>query len=107
MEIPTGDENKDLGSGHTQFFFPLWIQKSWGPWTTYGGGGTWINPGAGNKNWEYVGWELQRELSERLMMGAEIFHRTAATDDTSTADGFNVGWQFNFNEEYHFLFSVG
>src|SRR5580658_3264326 len=29
VEVPTGDENKGLGTGHTQLFLPVWMQKSW------------------------------------------------------------------------------
>jgi len=43
--LPTGNEDKSLGSGEVQVFLPLWFQTSWGPWKTYGGGGYWINPG--------------------------------------------------------------
>lgn len=107
LEIPTGNEHKGLGSGHTQFFLPVWIQKSWSSWTSYGGGGYWVNPGAGNRNWVYLGWELQRDLSKQLMLGTEIYHRTAATEDESAADGFNIGTQFNLSDIYHLLFSAG
>ena len=41
IETPTGDAGRGLGTGQTSFYLPLWIQKSWGSWTTYGGGGYW------------------------------------------------------------------
>ena len=44
LELPTGDQNRGLGAGHTQVFLPVWVQKTLGGWTTYGGGGYWINP---------------------------------------------------------------
>ena len=47
IELPTGDGDRGLGNGKVQVFLPLWFQKSWGPWQTYGGGGYWINPGTG------------------------------------------------------------
>lgn len=50
VHVPTGDSARGLGGGHVPIFLPIWGQKSWGPWTTYGGGGYWINPGEGNKN---------------------------------------------------------
>jgi len=43
---------------------PFWLQKSWGPWTTYGGGGYWVNPGEGNRDWWQFGWQLQREINK-------------------------------------------
>jgi hypothetical protein len=43
VELPAGDQNKDLGAGHASVFLPVWIQKDFGDWTTYGGGGYWFN----------------------------------------------------------------
>lgn len=107
VEAPTGNEAKGLGNGHTQIFLPVWLQKSWGPWTTYGGGGYWINPGEGRKNWVYTGWLLQRDLSKSLTLGAELFHRTPDTVGGESGTGFTGGGQINFTEHYHFLFSAG
>jgi hypothetical protein len=107
VEIHTGNERKGLGSGHTQVFLPLWLQKSWGPWTSYGGGGAWINPGEGNRNWTFLGWELQRDISKSLMVGGEMFHRTPDAVNASSSNGFNVGGEFNFDEKHHLLFSAG
>ncbi len=73
IELPTGDAARDLGSGHTQVFFPMWLQKSSGPWTTYGGGGYWINPGAGNRNWWFVGW-----LAGRFVLSHNLERRRAS-----------------------------
>jgi type I restriction enzyme S subunit len=39
FEIPTGSAARGLGVGKTWYKVPLWAQKTWGPWTTYGGGG--------------------------------------------------------------------
>ena len=39
FEIPTGSAARGLGVGKTWYKVPLWVQKSFGPWTTYGGGG--------------------------------------------------------------------
>jgi hypothetical protein len=107
VELPTGDANKGLGAGHTQVYLPLWLQKSWGPWTTYGGYGWWRNPGEGNRNWGYTGWLLQRDLGEHWTLGVEAFRRTASTLVGQAATGYNAGGQFNFSEKYHLLFSAG
>ena len=39
FELPTGNAARGLGVGKTWYKVPLWVQKSFGPWTTYGGGG--------------------------------------------------------------------
>lgn len=107
VEIPTGDADKGLGAGHTQVFLPIWIQKSFGPWTTYGGGGWWRNPGEGNRNWTFVGWLLQRDFGEHVTLGGEAFHTTASTLEGRASNGFDLGGQINLGEKHHLLFSAG
>ncbi len=107
VELPTGDSNRGLGSGQTQIFLPLWLQKSWGPWTSYGGGGYFVNPGSGNKDYWLAGWELQRDLGEALTLGGELFGTSPQTDGGSASISFNLGGQVNFGEKHHLLFSVG
>jgi hypothetical protein len=107
VELPTGNQNEGLGNGKAQFFIPLWLQKSWGPWTSYGGGGYWINPGDGNKNWWFFGWEVQREISKALTLGGELIYKTADTDDGDNSFGFNIGAIINLTENHHILFSAG
>jgi hypothetical protein len=48
LQVPTGNSDRGLGTGSTHAYLPVWLQKSFGDWTTYGGGGYWINPGVGN-----------------------------------------------------------
>ena len=105
--LPTGNHNKGLGAGHMRAFLPLWLQKSWGPWTTYGGGGYFINPGSENKNYWYAGAVLQRDLSEKVTLGGELFYTTPRAVGEGSRTGFNVGGLFNFSEEHHLLFSAG
>jgi hypothetical protein len=107
LEIPTGNQSKGLGSGEVQAFLPVWLQKSFGAWTTYGGGGYWINPGEGNKNYWFFGWELQREISKMLSLGGEIFHQTPSEDHGDSSTGFNLGGILNLTENHHILFSAG
>ncbi len=106
-ELPTGSERRGLGNGKTQFFLPVWLQKSWGPWTSYGGGGYWINPGEGNRDWWFFGWLLQRDLNDMFTVGAEVFHGTPSEDNGDNSTGFNVGGQINLNDIQHILYSVG
>ena len=107
IEVPTGDKSRGLGNGTAQLFLPLWLQKSLGPWTTYGGGGYWINPGQGNRDYWSFGWEAQRDISEQLTIGVEIFHKTPAEEGGDSETGFNVGAIINFNQMHHLLLSTG
>jgi hypothetical protein len=106
MEIPTVS-NTDLYNGKLQVFLPVWVQKSWDKISSYGGGGYWINPGSGNKNWLFAGWQAQYEFSKKLSLGSEIYYHTAPAHDSSSSAGFNIGGFLNFSEKFHFIFSAG
>jgi len=107
LTLPTGDEDRGLGEGRAKLFLPLWFQKSWGPWSSYAGGGYWINPGDDRQNYWFTGWQVQRELSELLTLGAEIFYVTADTVDGGNSSGFNAGAIINLTKRHHLLFSIG
>ncbi len=106
-EIPTGERDKGLGNGKAQYFLPIWLQKDFGKWTAYGGGGYWINPGSGNKNYWFSGILLQYEFSEGLYLGGELFHQTADTVDGEESHGFNLGGSFPLMNNFQLLFSAG
>jgi len=105
--VPTGNENRGLGGGETQVYLPLWLQKDFGPWTTYGGGGYWVNPGTGNQDYWFAGWLLQRQVTDHLVLGGEVFYQTADTVDGVDSTGFNLGGIYDFSSQHHLLFSAG
>jgi hypothetical protein len=107
LEVPTGSTSLGLGTGTTRFFLPLWLQKSFGPWTTYGGGGYWVNPGDGNRNYWFFGCQAQRRLGEVVTVGAEVFHTSAAEVGGSGETRFNVGLVADVSELHHLLVSAG
>jgi hypothetical protein len=107
LEVPTGDRQRGLGSGHVQLFLPLWLQKAYGRWLTYGGGGYWINPGEGNHDWGFIGWQVQRQLFEDLSVGAEVFHTTTQEEGGEPETRFNVGAVLDLSDLQHVLVSAG
>jgi hypothetical protein len=107
-EIPTGNPTKELGNGKVQFLLPVWIQKSIGKkWQTYGGYGYWINPGKGNRNWSYLGWQVQNQLQKKVSIGVEIYHTTPDTKGGKSDTRFNIGSVIDVNSQNHLLVSVG
>jgi len=107
LEIPTGNADRGLGNGRAWWRLPLWLQKSWGPWTTYGGGGYVINSAPGQRNYYFGGWLLQRDLSERLTLGGEIFAQGRSSDDTGPFAVFNLGGFFKITPNFQLLFTGG
>jgi len=106
-ELATGSGPRGLGNGKTWYQFPLWGQKSWGPWTLDGGGGMAINSAAGQRDHGYGGVLLQRDLGKYLTLGAEVFGQGA---DQVAGQGFalaNLGGTVKFSENFNLLFSAG
>ncbi len=104
-ELPAASAR--VGDRHLQAFLPLWAQKSWRGWTTYGGGGYWINPGAGNRGWWFTGWALERQVTDGLMLGGEVFHETASASGGRGETGFNLGGACDLSAHAHLLGSAG
>jgi hypothetical protein len=107
VEIPTGNADKGLGNAGSQVFIPIWLQKKWGDFQTYGGGGYWLNSGTGNRDYWFFGWQGQYQFTEHLTVGAEVFHTTEQVVGQGASTGFNVGGFYNFDEHNHLLFSTG
>ena len=107
IEIPAGKAAKGLGAGTVQFFLPLWLQKSWGSWTTYGGGGYLVDITSYPENSWFIGWEGQHDISEILTIGAEVFSTLFPSKSSENEVGFNLGAIVNFSDNHHILFSAG
>lgn len=107
VEVPTGSASDGLGNGSTLIFVPVWVQKSFGPWTTYGGAGVWIDLGDRDRHWWYFGWQLQRRLAKWMTLGAEVFHETPSAHGGASDTRFNVGAVFDFGDTHHLLLSAG
>jgi hypothetical protein len=101
--VPTGSAARGLGAGKTQVFVPLWVQKSFGPWTTYGGGG--LHFASGERD-AVVGWLVQRRLVEGLTLGAEAF-LTVPWKGGPTEIRVNLGLVIDFTAHHHLLLSGG
>ena len=115
LELPTGQERLGLGAGFFRAFLPLWLERNFGDWTAYGGGGYWINQNSkfGDRNYWYSGWTLQRKLTSSLSLGGELFYQTAGSvqlpSNLPSRDnlGFNLGGVYDFDDHNHLLFSAG
>lgn len=105
VELPTGD--KRLGETDLQLYLPIWLQKSWGHLTTYGGGGYWVTPKSPDKNWGYLGWQVQYDFSEVVTLGSELYYTTADKSGQPSDAGFGLGGFVNIDENNHILYSLG
>jgi hypothetical protein len=111
FEIPSGSAAKGLGVGKGWAKLPVWVQKSFGPWTTYGGVGETMNTAPGNRNFTFGGWLLQRDIGNKLTLGTEVFSHGPeglATAQTRSATLVDIGGYYYLkNPGFQLLFCYG
>jgi hypothetical protein len=92
---------------HVVTLLPLWMQKSYGRWTAFGGGGVYLNAGPGQRDYSFVGGALQRTLSPGTTIGVELYHQGADTPGDRDTTATNVGAIFAVGSYHAILFSCG
>ena len=107
VTLPTGNAARGLGNGRAWFQLPLWLQKSWGPWTTYGGGGAALNSAPDRRDYGFAGWLLQRDFGEQLTLGGELFAQGRDEDDDQGFIALNFGGSYKLTEHFSLLASAG
>jgi len=107
LEAPLGKSGKALGDSATHIFLPLWTQKSLGLWTPFGGGGYRVNPGPEGRNSWFMGVGILRRISDRLQLGAEVFHESSEVQGEEAKAGLNIGAIYDLNSRFHIVGSAG
>ncbi len=107
VDLPTGSQHDNLGTGRTHVFLPLWLSKTFGSWIPYGGGGYWINPGPGNRDWTFAALGLIRVLSPEWFLTGTVFYASSSKVGIKEQTGFSVGARYNVNDHHHMLFTIG
>jgi hypothetical protein len=103
--LPSASGN--VGDRRASFLLPIWAEKDFGKWSTFGGGGCALNNGGGSRDYCQVGWALTREVLPALHLGAEIYHQTADTRGGRATTGLGAGAVYDLSEHYHLMASIG
>lgn len=103
--LPAGSQ--DVGEQHVSLLLPLWIGRSWGNWSTFGGGGCVLNKGGESQNFCQMGWAITNQVTEHFNLGVEIYHETADTIGGKASTGVGAGAVYDLSENVHLLASVG
>jgi len=103
--VPTA--GRRFGTRRLSLLLPLWAQKDVGKWSVFGGGGYDINPGPGRRNFWLTGIGVQRAVSERFAIGAEIYRQTADADDARRFTGINFGALYRMSDHWSLIGSAG
>jgi hypothetical protein len=103
--LPSAASN--VGEQHASFLLPVWVEKDWGPWSAFGGGGCEINRGGDSQNFCLTGLVVTRQVLSNLQVGLEIFHQTADTKGGLATTSLGAGARYDLNENFHLLGYVG
>jgi hypothetical protein len=103
--LPSASAN--VGTQHASFLLPVWLEKDWGEWSTFGGGGCAINRGGNSQDYCEAGVVVARQVRTDLQVGLELFHQSAdmiGRDDTTS---IGTGIRYDMNNHLHLLGYVG
>jgi hypothetical protein len=96
-----------VGEGHFLLLLPVWLEKDWNRWSTFGGGGYVIDRGADSQDFCVVSWALARQVTPSLQLGAEIVHRTPDAKGGHASTSIGAGLRYDVSENYHLLAYAG
>jgi len=99
--------SRRVGDQDEAYLLPVWIERDWGRWSTFGGGGYAVNRGSDSRDYTLLAWAITRQVLPGLQIGAELFHRSADTRDGLPSTGLSAGLRCDLSEHYHLLGSIG
>jgi hypothetical protein len=103
--LPSASSN--IGDQHASYFLPVWLEKDWGKWSAFGGGGCEINRGGDSQDFCQAGLAVTNQIRSDLQLGAEIFHQTADTIGGKDTTSLGTGVRYDLNDHFHLLGYVG
>ncbi len=103
--LPSAAAN--VGERHASYFLPVWVQKDWGPWSAFGGGGCEINRGGDSQDFCQTGLVVTRQIAPNLQVGLEIFHQTPDTKGGEVMTSIGAGVHYDVNDTFHLLGYLG
>jgi hypothetical protein len=103
--LPSGAAN--VGEPRASYLLPIWMQKDWGPWSAFGGGGCEINRGGDSQDFCETGLVVTRQITADLQVGLEIFHQTPDTKGGLPTTSIGAGIHYDVNSTFHILGYLG
>lgn len=99
--LPSASAN--VGESHAAVLLPVWLERDWGRWSTFGGGGCAINPGRDARDYCQIAWALTREVAPQLRLGADVQHSTPDTRGGRASTSVGLGLQYDATPHAHLL----
>jgi hypothetical protein len=105
VTVPTGARGFD--TGEASLFIPVWLEKDFGNWSLFGGGGYDVNPGFGQRNYTLAGLALTRSFGEYLNLGIEIYHQTPSSAGGEALTNVAIGAVYQVTKHWALMASGG
>jgi len=99
--------SSSVGDQHSAFLLPIWAEKDWDGWSTFGGGGRVLQNGEKLKDFWLAGWAVVHTFTTRLQLGLELVYQTADAPGGHSSTALGAGLRYDISERYHFLASAG
>jgi hypothetical protein len=99
--------SRGVGDQHLGVLLPIWLQREFDGWTTFGGGGCELHRGGNARDFCLAGWAVTREVTKGLTLGAELVRQGADTRDGHASTRLGLGATYDFSERWHLLAAAG
>jgi len=99
--LPSG--SRQIGDSQASFLLPIWVQKDWGKWSAFGGGGCQFSAAGRSHDFCMYGATLTRQVLPKLQLGVEMFHQTADRAGTPATTSLGLGAKYDLNKNIHLL----
>jgi hypothetical protein len=105
MTLPTAGNG--MGNHKPTGLLPIWVQKDMGAWSIFGGGGYAINSGTGNRDYWTGGAAIARQVTPRLLIGAEADRQGADAVGGRASTSLGLGAIYQLRVPLRLLASGG
>jgi len=99
--------SRGVGDPHLGVLLPLWLQRDFDGWTTFGGGGCELHRGGDARDFCLAGWAVTREVTQGLTLGAELLRQGADTRDGHASTRLGFGATYDLSAHWHLLAAAG
>jgi hypothetical protein len=107
IDLPSGAPRFGIGTGYVHAYLPLIFEESVGGWSLVQNVAAGINPGAGNRNYAFVGASASHPVTDSLSLGGELYYQGSESRGLKDQVSFTVGGKYEFGNHERVYFGIG
>jgi len=105
--LPTGNAHRGLGNGRLWYYLPLSAHKTYKDWNAYAEIAYAVNSAPTCKNFFFAGAVLQKQITEKLILGTELYSQGASNTFNPPYTLLNIGGYYTLSPHFSLLGSFG